>query len=586
MRKLSVIIFIVSFFFPFCSLTGANSSIPDSLLTEKQVYAYTFSDTEKAKEIIQIMRKRKLGTEFSLDIVEGDLYSNNRQYKKALVFYSRALKSKSQENTAQENMQLLHRMISCYDGLHDEPQKAMYVKLLLEKAEEEGSKEMKSIALFEMGKMIYYQEDKDNAYELIREAIEVMKQSDYPKKFHNLRYNYNTLLTMLQRDGRYDEALEALDDLEAVVTESTNKTHTIAGLDDKEMKTLYAWRAVILSYLGKIKEADEAYENWEITGSDYKSDDYLITTYLIQRRKYDKVIEIYGARENFLKANNDTINYHMRSLQRILGKAYEGKGDYKRATEYYKDLAVLTDSLKVREQQSAAVELATVYQTNEKEVKLQEQRTHVKIRNILLLTAGLVILLLLALLIRQIRYARTIRYKNKRMVDTIDELLHQKDELLTVKKKLQSLGESQTDREVVKNKSAAAKLSSEEVVYSLNSNTISDEQVLFETLEQTVMRDQLYLNPYLSREDLMNIIQVNKNRFGQIIQEYAGTNTTTYINNKRLEYATRLLKKHADQKIASVAEECGIPNIPTFNRLFKAKFGMTPVEFRNSLKVS
>lgn len=551
-----------------CCLS-ANAQLADSLLTEKHIYAYTFSDPDKAKLILDLMRERNLGSEFSLDVAEGDLLYNNGKHHQALKYYKRALDSESQENTAQEYMQQLHRIISCYDGLHDEVKKTEYVKLLLDKSEEVGSKEMKSIALFEMGKMIYYQEDKLYGYQLIGEAIALMKASDYKNKYHNLRYNYNTLLMMLQRDGRYEEALVVLDDLESVVTASTHRTNNIEGLDEKEYKTLFAWRAVILSHLGRLKEADKAYEQWAVTGTNYRKDDYLITTYLLQRKQFDKIIEIYGVQEAFLKEQNDTINYHMRSLKRILGKAYEGKGDYQKAAEYYQSLAVLTDSLKVREQQSAAVELAKVYETNEKEIQLQEQSSELKVRTMLLFTAALAIFFLIILVWRRAKHTRTIQYKNRKMVSTIEELLQQKEEFHLLKDRL-------------------AKESTENTANSDMGNVPHDysgldDKALFEILDEIVVREQLYLQFSLSREDLMNLIHVNKNRLGQIMKQYAKTNTTVYINNKRLEYAVRLLN-NSNQTIAIIAEQCGIPNVPTFNRLFKSKFGMTPVEFKKNIR--
>lgn len=571
-------IFLISITLPFIRISANNTHIPDSILTKDHIYQYTFSDQDKARSIIKAMREKNLETDFVLDIAEGDLYFNNGKYNDALVFYTRALHSKSDQNTPSEYMEQLHRMISCYDGLHDEAKKAEYIKLLLDKAEQTGNKEMKSIALFNMGKMIYYQEDKQRGYQLIKEAIEVMKQSDYKNKYRNLRYNYNTLLMMQQRDGNYNEALKTLEDLEAVVTEATNNEPQMEGLDEKERKTLYAWRAVILSFLDRTKEADAAYTQWETTGKDYTKDDYLITTYLIRRKRFDKVIEIYGAREKFLHEQNDTVNYHMRTLKRLLGKAYEGKGDYATATQYYKELAILTDSLKAREQKSAAIELATVYETHEKEAKLQEQTTHIKVRNILLVSAGAAIFFLIILLWRRIKHERIVRYKNKRMATTIEDLLLQKEELFKVKEELTTIKRIQTKGDVSTNECTILNDTSE-----CNNDIIPEDQILFETLDNIVVRQKLYLNSNLSREDLMKLIQVNKNRFGHILQQYSGTNTTTYINNKRLEYAVRLLKIHPDYTIAAIAELCGIPNIPTFNRLFKAKFGMTPAEFRNSL---
>lgn len=51
------------------------------------------------------------------------------------------------------------------------------------------------------------------------------------------------------------------------------------------------------------------------------------------------------------------------TIKRSLEKAYESKGNYAFAARYFEELSVLTDSLKVREQQSFALELATIYET-------------------------------------------------------------------------------------------------------------------------------------------------------------------------------------------------------------------------------
>ena len=171
--------------------TEKTEVLPDSLLTDDYVYEYTFSDFDKAVRIIKELRKRNSYSSYRLDVTEGDLYFNTGRYLQALKYYKRVLESDTVRNSDKEYMEQVHRMISCYDCLHDEAKKAGYVRLLLQKAEQCGNMEMKSIALFNMGKMIYYQEDKLRGYEMIKEAIALMKQTDYTYKYDNLRYDYN-----------------------------------------------------------------------------------------------------------------------------------------------------------------------------------------------------------------------------------------------------------------------------------------------------------------------------------------------------------------------------------------------------------
>lgn len=572
----------------------ADIPLPDSLITDDYVYEYTFSDFDKAVRIMAELRKRNTLPQFRMDVTEGDLYFNTGRYLQALKFYRRVLESDSVRNNDREYMEQVHRMISCYDCLHDEAKKANYVRLLLQKAEECGTVEMKSIALFNMGKMVYYQEDKPRGYGMIKEAIELMKQTDYKYKYDNLRYNYNSLLIMQQRDRRYEDALLTLEELDKVVTEATNGESGIGNLAEKEKKTMYAQRAVILFRLGRTKEADEAYRAWETIGKAYTKDDYLIIPYLMDRKMYDKVISMYTPREAFLYANKDTVNYHMMAVKRSLGKAYEKKKDYKRAARYYEELAILMDSLKVREQKSSAMELATVYETNEREAELLEQTKQVKIRNVILVSGGVILLVLSVLFVRNVQHVRIVRRKNGTMVKTIQELLSQKEELYEARERIRQLSESKfadvpehADAAACMTESAGIDIDTEPAGCGKCAASPEEEEEnrrLFEDLNSIVTREKLFLNPDLSRDELMKLIHVNKNRFGKILQQNVKMSTTSYINNKRLEYATRLMEEIPLFTVKAIAESCGIPNPPTFNRLFRVRFGMTPTEYKDELK--
>lgn len=92
----------------------------DSLFTRDHIYEYTFSDTVKAARIINTMRSRKLAPVHVLDIAQGDLLFNNGRYNAALPYYGKALRSDSVKADDDEYMDMLHRMVSCYDCLHDE----------------------------------------------------------------------------------------------------------------------------------------------------------------------------------------------------------------------------------------------------------------------------------------------------------------------------------------------------------------------------------------------------------------------------------------------------------------------------------
>lgn len=60
---------------------------------------------------------------------------------------------------------------------------------------------------------------------------------------------------------------------------------------------------------------------------------------------------------------------------------------------------------------------------------------------------------------------------------------------------------------------------------------------------------------------------------------------TEYLNGKRLEYATYLLK-FSDSNISTIINEFGFSSVPYFNKIFKKKYGCTPREFRKQPEYS
>lgn len=350
------------------SACAASTSLPDSLLTVDCVYKYTFSDFDRAQQIMDELRKKQRGPEYKLNIAEGDLYFNTGHYYQALRFYGRALDSKPVQIDAKQQMELFHRMISCYDCVHNETKKAQYVAMLLKKAEACGDEAMQSVALFNMGKMLYYEGNKDKGYQYMQQAAEQMRGTDYQYKYDNLRYDYNTLLVFQELDNRCEEALRTLDALEKVVTDNAADVAEMDGIDEKARKAMIAHRAVISYRLERKAEADNYYRQFLAMGGATDRDNYLIMPYLFDRGLYDEVIRMNATREKMLSELGDTVNYHMTTIKKSLGHAYLEKGDYKTAAHYYKQLAVLRDSIKNREQKSVALELAAVYETNEKEM--------------------------------------------------------------------------------------------------------------------------------------------------------------------------------------------------------------------------
>lgn len=561
-----------------------TDALPDSLITDDHVYEYTFSDFPLACRIMEQLRLRKKLPTHRLDLVEGDLYYNGGYNYRALKNYRSALESDSVRRNDEDYMDLLHRMITIYDALHNEQKKAEYVKLLMDKAQATGNHAMHAIALFNMGKMIYYEGNRNRGYELIYQAIDEMKESDYKHKYDNLRYHYNTLLIMLQWDKRYNDALKTLKDLEAVVTRKQGDEPHMQGLDEKELKSLYAYRATFLYRLGRKKEAEENYQKFKALMKDSHRFNHLITPYLYDRKLYDEIISINAEREKFLIDQGDTVNYLTTTVKRSLARAYEGKGDFRRAAAYYEQLSVLRDSIKNREQRSAALELAAVYETAEKEALVQQQASKLRERNILLATAAGIVLLLCVGLGIMIRHSIVIRRKNRIMARSISEEMDYKKQLNESRNIINELrmqieaGENETATE-----NSYVDAPAEQQDDAPATREKAENSVVFERMETLLSEKLPYLDRRFSRIELASLMGVGLHRLNTILLQQKQTSPANYINNLRLEYAAMLIKEHPEYIISRIAEDSGLPNISTFHRLFRERYGMTPVEYKKAL---
>lgn len=555
---------------PWLPAAAEEGPLPDSLLDSGRVYEYTFCDFGLAERIMGELRRLGRGSVLELDNAEGDLYYNTGNCYRAVKFYLRALENPEATADPRQYMKQLHRLISCYDAMHNQAEKAHCVELLLRTAENNGDEAMRSIALFNMGKMLCDEGNREQGYPYMWEAVAAMRRADYNYKYDNLRYEYNTLLIYLIQDRRYEEALQTLDELEQVVTAATGGEAAMGGLDDKERKTLLANRAVVLNRMGRHREADSCYRVFCGIGTWSDPDNNLVFPYMFDRGMHDQVIRVCIPYEEQLRSQGDTVCYRLVSIKKSLALAYRMKGDYRKAASYYEQLAILRDSIKRREQKSAALELAALYASNQKDLQLHQQAADMRIRDALLVFVGFSALMLGLFLWRMQRHNRTIRRKNESMVETIEELLANKQELYRIKR--EKLGRTGLAPE---NTEAATCPSKE---------ADGGDRALFERIEQEIIGRRLFLQPDFSREELIRTLNIPRNRFAQLFRRYAGKSFTRYVNDHRLEYAARMLRDVPEYTIDAVAKECGMTTVQTFHRLFPEKFGVTPAEFRAGLK--
>ena len=110
--------------------------------------------------------------------------------------------------------------------------------------------------------------------------------------------------------------------------------------------------------------------------------------------------------------------------------------------------------------------------------------------------------------------------------------------------------------------------------------SLSDSE-LFDYIRKVVSEENLHLDPQFGRDQLVERLQLSKERIGAAFAQGSDYgNITNFLNDVRLFHSTKLLTEHPEMPIAEVALASGFTNRVTFSRNFKERFAMTPSEFR------
>ena len=539
----------------------AKDRLPDSLLTLDKAYYYCIAKPETTLAIIKTMRQRQMAPEWQLDMADGDVNYGMRRYLKALSFYQKIDSCKAIKDSTRVQLLLYKWQMDCYDALLQDNGLAEAILRLRKKAQSCGDKAFEAMSYFMSGKWHHLHNKKDIGYRYCLDAVETLKASDYASKHQVLSNCYAELLIMYMRDGRYDEALRMskLQEAEARQPWSMN----IMNAADRGLRRVYALRACLLAKAGRMAEADKAYANWQKIPAPNVVDDEEIYDYLLLSHHHEEALNIIKAYREFIYSHGDSISMRMIAVLNREVLLHIDMGDTEKASEHGVQMGRIVDSLFIRR---TGAQMQTTYK-----LLTEQDASHQKSKWLFMLFAVIIAFLLLLMLF--LYYSRAIRQRNKMLLKTLNTLnayrhaaLH--DELLTP--------EVVSVLEQVKAYSADADVTPEET----EEPDDEDKQLFFE-MDKQVTRDQLFLKPDFGRDDLMRLIGVDKNRFGKMIKKYSDvSNASVYVSVKRVEYGAKLLLEHPEYTISTIANECGMGNTVSFNRTFKAVFGITPSKYR------
>ncbi len=242
---------------------------------------------------------------------------------------------------------------------------------------------------------------------------------------------------------------------------------------------------------------------------------------------------------------------------KLLSNVYEKANDFKESLRFHKLHLQLNDSIFNSEKNRQFEELMLKYETAKNESIIVRQNAELKNnRTILWFIVSLTILFIFfSGFISLIHFKKRRAYKSLVQLN-VELAAKMNNEPLTLKEE--------------KNSSSVISVRDNDFLKSLK-NKLSD----------FMEREKPYLKSSFSIDDLAEAIESNSKYVSKIINDFCGSNFSTYVNKRRIEHARLLLlnPKHDKLTLQAIAEMSGFNNRATFISAFKKYTGVTPSYF-------
>ena len=113
----------------------------------------------------------------------------------------------------------------------------------------------------------------------------------------------------------------------------------------------------------------------------------------------------------------------------------------------------------------------------------------------------------------------------------------------------------------------------------------ADQKEITDKLKVVLQFIQDHYQKGITVQELADLCHFSEYHFMRFFKRHMNMTSIEYLNQYRLEMASRQLAE-TNLSVTSIALESGFNNISYFNRVFKRKFGVTPMEYRSYSKSS
>ena len=422
----------------------------------------------------------------------------------------------------------------------------------------------------------------NKSYECLQEAVSLLSDISNAEAKFLLSHCMGYLMGYYISDRKPQKAWEVGLQRERLLRSLESRTDVDVHVLDRHKGFFYS-KMAYLSYQVKKPQMAKKYADmfYSTVFSTTSMGQLEINDFLLESGDYHSVLVHSKAYFSELDASDSLNVIYLRTLYQS-GKAYSALGKYSDAYNAMMQAYDIRNKMRVNMERNQIFDLTDVTDAVSREYELEKAAYRVQMQHRIIIGLVGIMAFLLLLFGGLWRALSVIKRKNRKMAELILELDDQRNALLARHafpqlEMAEEPGEEEQPDEVDAAIGTDADTDTSDVA-------VPENETLFQTFDQQVKEQRLYLDYQLTRDDYAQLMGVDRNRFASILKLFAaGGNLSCYLNDLRLEYSIGLFRNHPDWPISKVATESALPSLSTFYRLFKDKYGISPNSFRKTM---
>ncbi len=551
----------------FCGIFGEIAALTDNSIGKliKEIEAAYLLHPEKGLQKSQELLDT--GLEYQNEAAIAEAYFRLGQgnfYKGRIHLSNEYLKKALELNYAETNMSFRGRCLKWqgvnYDSLGDENLAQLSYQNALtafrKSADSSGIADVWiAMAMLEMKLLRFSESEK-----YFQKALNYFESRADEQNIYEI---YQRLSLLYSRQKQYDKALSYMlkvlnkYEKEDMKLGRVQVLYNIASLYDDQSKVKaidYFNQALVVA---KEIEASDMIVDISIRLSDLKSAGSEVKMKLLQEAK-----GIYTKEGNFQKLEEI---YHTQLRQ------FAKTGDIKSYEAALVDFQEIQSKLAEKRHADKYEELKAVYEFEKKEDLIEIQKDKIKTKNILLICAvGLTLLLIMVSFIYSRMYFKVKSYAKS---------------LYRINQELQSAGVLQmtiNDLPLLLETTEPQTEETDDVSDDISdeNNKVNKLKELYDAIIVLFEKDKMYVQNDLTVSDLSRRLNTNDKYISQAINSYSSGNFSSLVNAYRINEARRLIKEHGKElAIKELADRSGFNSLNTFYKKFKEATGLTPLMY-------